>query len=136
MICGFIAMYQGIQSQLDANQSLTISLAGNAITFVPIYANKKDAGLQAIQKDVNEYLRATLNFTGNDAQSQAAYWSEKKSMDTSAMDTQTDAINALIENFKSDAQIDETDLQTAIGMQVPLNQYLKSLVSLIAQGLG
>ena len=130
----FISAYAGIGSQLDANVSLTISLADNAITFVPIYLAKKEAFLKEIQYDVQQYLLATLDFADKNANAKAAQWNEKKSLDTSMMDAQTGNINTLIENFKSDAEANEVDLQTAIGMQEPMNKYLKSLVNLLANG--
>lgn len=132
----FEALYEGIETQLDANVSLTITLSGNVITYVPIYADEKKAYLATIQQDVQNYLIATLDFADKNASSQAAYWNEMKSYDTTSMNTQTGQIDNLIENFKSQAQMDETDLQTAIAMQEPMNGYLKSLVNFIAQGLG
>lgn len=131
---GLEAVYAGIGAQLNANDSLTISLAGDAITFVPIYMNKKEAYLKAIQYDVQQYLLATLDFTDKNAQAKAAQWNEQKNLDTSMMNSQTNQINSLIEDFKSEAQINETNLQTAIGLQEPINGYLKSLVNLIGQG--
>lgn len=129
----FEAVYAGVASQINANQSLTISIAGDAITFVPIYLDKREAYLKLIQKDVQDYLLATLDI-GKGAQSKAAYYNEKKSKDSSEMDAKTNDISVLIENFKNDAQMDEVGLQTAIGMQEPINSYLKSLVNLLATG--
>ncbi len=132
MAAAIEALYAGIASQIDANQSLTVTLAGNAITFVPIYLSEKEKYLAQIQHDVQKYLIASLEALKSPSeQSNAARWSEQKNLDTSKMDSQTNQISTLIENFKSDAQSDESDLQVAIGMQIPMNGYLKSLVNLI-----
>lgn len=127
------AVYEGIASQLDANRSLTIALAVDAVNYVPNYLAKKQAGLQKVQDDVQQYLLASLDFSSPSAPAKAAQWSQQKNMDTTIMDTGTSELNNLIENFKSDAQINEVNLQTAIGMQVPINSLFKSMVSLIPQ---
>lgn len=126
------AAYLGIQAQLNANDSVTMSLADFSITYVPIYLNKKTAGLAAIQKDVQEYLKASLDFKDDNAPAVAAQWNEQKSVDTSLMDTGTSAVDDLIENAKSEAQVNETDLQNAIASQQPINEYLKALLGVVS----
>ena len=60
-------------------------------------------------------------------------WNEQKSIDTSQMEVGTNAVNALIEEVKSEAQANEVDLQNAIALQEPMNQLLKSILHLIAR---
>lgn len=129
------AVYTGIMDQVDANDSVTVSLANFAINYVPIYLDKKKAGLAAVQYDVNQYLDASLDYNNDHAPAIAAQWNEQKSIDTSVMDAGSSAVNAMIENAKSEGQVNETDMQNAIGSQEPINGYLKALVSLIASGL-
>jgi hypothetical protein len=129
------ALYEGVGAQLAANNSLTISLGDFAISFVMIYQAKRTAGLDAIQKDVQNYLKASLNFSDPTAPAQAAAFNEDKNIDTSVMDTGCTAIDDMIENAKSDAQTNETDMQSAIASQEPINQYLRSVLNLIATGL-
>lgn len=129
------AMYQGVEAQVDANDSVTISLADFAINYVPIYLAKKEAGLDAIQNDVSQYLAASLDFGDENAPAVAAQWNEQKSLDSSLMDTGSSAINGMIENAKSEASANETGMQNAIAAQEPINEYLKALVNLIATGL-
>ncbi len=126
------AVYAGIQSQLVANDSSTISLADFAVNFVPIYLQKKENGLDKVQQDVEAYLRWSMDFSDPTAPAQAAMYNELKSVDTSVMDTGTSAINDLIENAKSEAQENETDLQNSIAMQQPVNQFLQALLSTVA----
>lgn len=129
------ALYEGVGSQLDANNSLTMSLGDFAINFVMIYQKKREAGLNAIQTDVQNYLEASLDFSDPTAPARAASYNEQKSIDTSEMDTGSTAIDNMIENAKSDAQTNETDMQSAIASQEPINQYLRSVLNLIATGL-
>lgn len=129
------ALYVGIGAQLEANNSLTMSLGDFAINYVMIYQAKRTAGLDAIQKDVSNYLLASLDFSDPTAPARAAAYNEDKSIDTSVMDTGCTAIDDMIENAKSDAQTNETDMQSAIAAQEPINQYLRSVVNLIATGL-
>lgn len=129
------ALYEGVGAQLEANNSLTMSLGDFAINYVMIYQTKRTAGLDAIQQDVQNYLMASLNFSDKTAPAQAAAYNEQKNIDTSVMDTGCSAIDDMIENAKSDAQTNETDMQAAIASQEPINQYLKSVLNLIATGL-
>lgn len=126
--------YLGVQAQIEASNSVTISLADFAISYVPIYTDKREAGLDAIQQDVGKYLYFSLDFQDPTAPAQAAYWNEQKSIDSSVMDTGTAAVDSMIENAKSEAQANETDLQNAIASQEPINEWLKSLVGLVGMG--
>ncbi|MDE3047662.1 MAG: hypothetical protein KGI83_04855, partial [Verrucomicrobiota bacterium] len=123
----------GIAEQVDANNSVTISLAYFAINYVPIYLAKRTAGLNAIEYDVQQYLLAALDYQDPHASAEEAEWNEQKNIDTSKMDTGTSAINALIENVKSEAQANEVDLQNAIASQDPINNLLKSVLHLLAK---
>lgn len=129
------AMYEGVKEQVDANDSVTISLADFAINYVPIYLAKKENGLNAIQIDVGQYLAASLDFADDNAPAIAAQWNEQKSIDSSLMDTGSNAINGMIENAKSEASANETSMQNAIAAQQPINEYLRALLNLISTGL-
>lgn len=128
------ACYLGVQSQIDASNSVTVSLADFAINYVPIYLDKREAGLEVIQNDVQQYLMASLDFEDENAPAVAAQWNEQKSVDSSVMDTGTNAIDDMIENAKSEAQANETDMQNAIAAEEPVNEWLKGLISFIARG--
>lgn len=126
------AIYTGIAAQLDANDSSSISLAELALNLVPTYLKKRENCLALIQSDVQNYLLASLDFADDAAPAECAMWNEKKSVDTSSMNTQTGALNGLIENTKSQARVDETAMQNVISLQDPISEYLKSILRVTA----
>lgn len=138
------ALYLGISSMLDANKGSTESLAGPILFMAQAYTQKqdlwqsgpgptKDDPSTSILYDVEQYLIATIT-PGPGAQAEASKWSEQRIVDTSKMDNDLSNTQIVVENLKTGAIANQADLQSAMQAQVPVNEFFKSIINLLARG--